>query len=156
TDLQGRRCGTNSVTNPKLPHTPRKAQKRSALSFELAGTTDPTAVTNVRPSTMSQHSPKRRVNHPKPPPRIKPEAPVCETTPAGNTSPYFGVATSTEPSRQPPAKRARRASQSTVTWRILESSMTKPSAQLPKPAKLCPPQRTAVTTPIVEAALTAD
>src|SRR6266566_6280640 len=55
-----------------------------------------------------------------------------------------------------PAKRARRASRSTVTWRILERSMTRPSAQLPKPAKLCPPQRTAVTTPIVEAALTAD
>ena len=109
----------------------------------------------MNPSTLSQDNPNRRVSHPVPPPRISPAAPVCETTPAGKTSPAFCVAVSIDPSRQPPANLARRASGSTVTCRILDRSITRPPSQVLKPARLWPPQRTAVRIPASEAARTA-
>src|SRR6516165_8777988 len=121
---------------PKLPPPPRRAQNRSGFSPELQRPTQPSAVTRVKPSTLSQDSPNRRVSHPVPPPNTNPEAPVCETTPEGKTRPACCVVLSIDPSRQPPAKRARRASESTATWRILERSITRPPSQVLKPARL--------------------
>jgi len=46
-----------------------------------------------------------------------------------------------------PRSVARRAARSTVTRRILERSITKPPSQVLKPARLCPPQRNAASTP---------
>src|SRR6267154_1021251 len=103
TEVSGWSLTSNSVTTPKLPPPPRKAQNKSGFSLELERTTELSAVTSVNPSTLSQDNPNRRVSHPVPPPRIRPEAPVCETTPEGKTSPAFWVAVSTEPNRQPPA-----------------------------------------------------
>src|SRR4029077_17779567 len=120
-------------TTPKLPPPPRSAQNKSGFSLALARTIEPSAVTRVNPSTLSQDNPKRRANHPVPPPRINPPAPVCETTPEGNTSPAFCVAVSTDPNRQPPAIRARRASASTVTWRSFDKSITRPPSHELKP-----------------------
>jgi hypothetical protein len=142
---------SNSVTTPKLPPPPRRAQNRSAFSSALARTTELSAVTSVKPSTLSQESPKRRVSHPVPPPRTSPAAPVCETTPDGNTNPACCVAVSTDPSRQPPLNRARRRTGSTMTSRMRERSITRPSHVL-KPARLCPPHRMAVASPISRAA----
>ena len=76
TDVSGWSFTSNSVTTPKLPPPPRKAQNKSGFSFELARTTEPSAVTRVNPSTLSHDNPNRRVSHPVPPPRISPEAPV--------------------------------------------------------------------------------
>src|SRR5271170_2794014 len=67
---------SNSVTTPKLPPPPRRAQNKSGFSLELARTTELSAVTRVKPSTLSHDNPNRRVSHPVPPPRISPEAPV--------------------------------------------------------------------------------
>src|SRR5215469_6196421 len=142
TEVSGCNRTSNSVTTPKLPPPPRKAQNKSAFSLALARTTELSAVTSVNCSTLSHDNPNRRVSHPVPPPRIRPEAPVCETTPEGKTSPALCVATSTDPNKQPPANRARRTSGSTTTCRMGERSITRPSHEL-KPAKLCPPQRTA-------------
>ena len=76
TEVSGCSFTSNSVTTPKFPPPPRKAQNKSGFSFELARTTEPSAVTSVNPSTLSHDNPNRRVSHPVPPPRISPEAPV--------------------------------------------------------------------------------
>src|SRR5215471_21780243 len=81
TAVSGCSLTSNSVTTPKLPPPPRNAQNKSGFSVALARTTEASTVTNVNCSTLSQDSPNRRVSHPVPPPRIKPEAPVWETTP---------------------------------------------------------------------------
>src|SRR5271169_4098801 len=136
TDVSGWSLTSNSVTTPKLPPPPRRAQNKSGFSRELQRATEPSAVTRVKVSTLSQDNPKRRVSHPVPPPSTNPEAPVWETTPEGKTRPAFCVALSIDPSRQPPANLARHASESTVTWCILERSITRPRSQVPKPARL--------------------
>src|ERR1700733_1451472 len=76
TELSGCSFNSNSVTTPKLPPPPRKAQNKSAFSFALARTTELSAVTRVNPATLSQDNPNLRVSHPVPPPRINPDAPV--------------------------------------------------------------------------------
>src|SRR5258708_21110371 len=155
TTVRGCNFTSNSLTTPKLPPPPRKAQYSSGFSLELARARELSAVTSVNPSTLSQDNPNFRVSHPVPPPKISPDAPVCETTPAGKTRPAFWVAVSTDPSKQPPAIHALLPFGSTLTWRILDKSITIPSSQGPKPAKLCPPQRTAARPPVAAAAPTA-
>jgi len=76
TEVRGCSFNSNSVTTPKLPPPPRKAQNKSGFSLALARTTEPSAVTRVNPSTLSQDNPNRRVSQPVPQPRISPEAPV--------------------------------------------------------------------------------
>ena len=102
TEVNGCKFNSNSVTTPKLPPPPRSAQNSSEFSVALARTREPSAVTSVKPATLSQESPNNLVSQPVPPPKISPEAPVCDTTPAGNTRPAAWVAVSIEPSRQPP------------------------------------------------------
>src|SRR5947199_1672124 len=155
TELRGCSLTSNSVTTPKLPPPPRRAQNKSELFTTSARSREPSAVTSVKASTLSQDNPNLRVSHPVPPPRTRPPAPVCETTPEGKTRPAFWVAVSIDPSRQPPAKRARLASGSTATCRMRERSITMPPSQVLNPARLCPPQRTAVSSPVEEAARTA-
>src|SRR5580704_1622027 len=76
TDVSGWSLTSNSVTTPKSPPPPRRAQNKSELSLALQCTTELSAVTSVSPSTLSQDKPNRRVSHPVPPPKISPEAPV--------------------------------------------------------------------------------
>src|SRR5580658_5855852 len=76
TAVSGCSFTSNSVTTPKLPPPPRKAQNKSGFSSELARRTELSAVTRVNPSTLSHDNPNRRVSHPVPPPKISPEAPV--------------------------------------------------------------------------------
>ena len=154
TEVSGCNRTLNSVTTPKLPPPPRKAQNKSGFSLSSARTMEPSAVTRVNRSTLSHDKPNRRVSHPVPPPRISPEAPVCETTPDGKTNPAFWVAISTDPKRQPPVIHPRRLSGSILTSRILERSITRPS-QVPNPARLWPPHRIAVSIPASEDARTA-
>src|SRR5436305_13596470 len=85
TDLRGCSLTSNSVTTPKLPPPPRKAQNKLALFAASARRSEPSAVTTVDASTLSHDSPNLRVSHPVPPPRTRPPAPVCETTPEGKT-----------------------------------------------------------------------
>src|SRR6516162_887307 len=113
TELSGCSLTSNSVTTPKLPPPPRKAQNKSTFSPSLQCTSEPSVVTSVSPSTLSQDNPNRRVSHPVPPPSTNPEAPVCDTTPDGKIKPTCCVALSIDPRRQPPVNLARRASEST-------------------------------------------
>ena len=147
TEVNGCSRTSNSVTTPKFPPPPRNAQQSSEFSPSFARISDPSAVTNLKPTTLSHDSPSRRVSQPVPPPSTRPPAPVCETTPAGNTRPCCCVAVSTLPRRHPPPNFARRETSSTSTLRSRDKSITNPPSQLPKPARLCPPHRTAVRTP---------
>src|SRR5258708_36010593 len=122
---------SNSVTTPKLPPPPRKAQYSSGFSLELARAREPSAVTSVNPSTLSQDNPNFRVSHPVPPPKISPAAPVCETTPAGKTTPAFSVSVSTAPTQQPPAIHAPPPLGSTPPRRIPHQPITIPSPPPP-------------------------
>ena len=94
-------------------------------------------------SRLSIASPHLRVRWPRPPPRVRPPTPVVEMIPLGVASPYAFVAWSTSPQVQPPPTRAVRASGSTSMSRISERSITSPSSQVPSPAPLWPPPRTA-------------
>src|ERR1041385_4421027 len=91
-ELRGCSLTSNSVTTPKLPPPPRRAQNRSALFVASAHSREPSAATSVNASTLSHESPHLRVSQPVPPPRTSPPAPVCETTPEGKTKPAFCVA----------------------------------------------------------------
>src|SRR5579862_421639 len=153
TERSGCSRSSNSLTTPKLPPPPRNAQNNSEFSFSLQRTNEPSAVTTSAPITLSQDIPKRLVSHPVPPPKISPEAPVCETTPAGKTSPASCVAVSIDPNKQPPAAQARRFPESTLTLRNLDKSITS-SSQVLKPGRLCPPHRTAVRIPPFDAVFT--
>lgn len=137
----------NVVTTPKLPPPPLTAQNKSDSSSGAARTKRPSAVTMSTPTRLSIVSPNRRLSHPMPPPRVRPPTPVCDTTPAGVTSPYRSPAASTSPSNAPPETSAVRASGSIVTSFINDRSSTIPRSQVDSPGKLWPPQRTASKTP---------
>ena len=92
---------SNSVTIPKLPPPPRTPQNRSAFSCSLARTNSPSAVIRSTESRLSMVSPNRRIVNPMPPPRVSPARPVCETKPAGTTSPNAWVSRSSSPSSTP-------------------------------------------------------
>ena len=89
-----------------------------------------------------------------PPPRVSPPTPVVEMMPPGAPRPNGYVAWSTSPHVAPPPTRAVRLSGSTRTFFIVERSMTSPSSTVPKPGTLCPPPRTARSSPLSPAART--
>src|SRR5260370_41936051 len=76
TAVRGCSATSNSVTTPKFPPPPRKAQNKSGFSLELERRTELSAVTRVNPSTLSHDNPNRPLSHPVPPPKISPEPPV--------------------------------------------------------------------------------
>ena len=93
--------------------------------------------------------PYMRVRWPRPPPRVRPPTPVVEMMPLGVASPNAWVAWSTSPQVQPPSTRTVRAAGSTRMPFIRDRSMTRPSSQVPRPAPLCPPPRTASVRPLL-------
>ena len=79
---------SNCVTTPKLPPPPLIAQNKSVFSFSLARILSPSAVTISAATRLSIVMPYFRVNHPKPPPNVRPAIPVVELIPTGVASPW--------------------------------------------------------------------
>lgn len=71
--------------------------------------------------------------------------PVVETTPPGVARPTACVSWSNPPQVTPPWARAVRAPRSTHTPFMGDRSITMPPSQVPLPAALCAPPRTAVS-----------
>ena len=90
-----------------------------------------------------------------PPPSVSPPTPVDETIPNGTARPKAWVAWSTSPEVHPGPTRTVRVAGSTRTPFICDRSITSPSSQLPRPGPLCPPPRTASSSPFSRAKLTA-
>ena len=133
----------NDTTTPKLPPPPRSAQNRSGSSDSLVRTSRPSASTTSAAIRLSIVSPPPRVRWPRPPPSVMPPTPVVEMIPLGSASPNGCVAWSTSPSSEPPSTRATRETGSTITPRMAERSITRPSSTLPRPPPLWPPPRIA-------------
>jgi hypothetical protein len=81
---------------------------------------------------------------PRPPPRVRPAIPTSGPQPAGIVSPCSSSASYTSPSRAPAPTVARPLD--TNTDRIGLTSITMPSVD-ERPAKQCPPLRTATGIP---------
>ena len=136
---------------PKLPPPPRSAQNRSGCSLALARSTSPAAVTTSADSRLSTVMPCLRLSQPKPPPSVSPATPVVELMPTGVARPWAWVASSKSASVAPPSTVARRRSGSTRTAFIRERSITSPPSHVALPAMLCPPPRTASSSPLSRA-----
>src|SRR5258707_2041995 len=78
---EGNPRNSNDVAIPKFPPPPRRPQKRSGFSAELAFKNLPSAVTTLTESRLSQARPCLRTSHPKPPPSVRPGTPVEEIYP---------------------------------------------------------------------------
>ena len=89
--------------------------------------------------------PKRRLNHPKPPPSVRPATPVVELMPSGVARPAFCVSASTSANVAPACTRAVRFAASTRTAFIGERSIIRPPSHEALPAMLWPPPRTATS-----------
>jgi len=131
------------VTTPKFPPPPRSPQNRSGLSVAEALTISPSAVMRSAARRLSHVRPNRRLSQPKPPPSANPPMPVWEMTPPGVAKPNSCTSRSKSPQRHPPPATATFALGSTCTPRNLDRSMTIPPSQVPLPAALWPPPRTA-------------
>ena len=99
--------------------------------------------------------PYLRLSQPKPPPSVRPATPVVELMPTGVARPWAWVAASRSASVAPPSMVTRRAAGSTRAAFICERSITMPSSHRALPAMLCPPPRTASTSPLSLAKFTA-
>ena len=95
-----------------------------------------------------------RLSQPKPPPRVRPAAPVVELMPSGTARPQDWVSWSMSDSSAPPPAQARRERGSTWTSRIGDRSITMPSSHNALPAMLWPPPFTASGKPFSRAKFT--
>src|ERR671922_1897118 len=137
------RRNSNDVTTPKLLLPPRSPQNRSSFSSSLAVRNRPSAVTTSADIRLSQASPYFGESQPYPPPSVNPPIPVVVTRPPGDASPNACVSRSYSPQRTPPFARAVLPGGSTRTPFMRDRSINRPSSQVPLPATLCPPHRTA-------------
>ena len=153
-DARGGACprtaGGGSRTRSRSRSSSRRRaspQNSSGCSVSLARTTRPSAVTSSTAARLSRVRPNPRCSRPTPPPSVSPATPVWPTTPTGHTRPCACAAMSSSPRSEPPFECAVRAAGSTSTPRIADRSMTRPPSQLEWPAGLCPPDRTAISSP---------
>ena len=146
-------AGGTPAASPRRSCRRRRAAPRAARRSRprSARTTVPSGVTTSAPTRLSQVRPCWAVRWPIPPPKVSPATPVEPTTPPGVTRPNAWVAVSKSSQVAPPSARAIRASASTSTLRISERSITSPPSQTQWPAGLCPPPRTATSSPCARA-----
>ena len=96
----------------------------------------PEAVTTSAALRLSAAKPYIRINHPMPPPSVRPATPVCEIRPPVLASPCAWVAASKSAHVAPGSARAVRFSASTTTSRIIDRSSMIPSSHELRPARL--------------------
>jgi len=124
---------------PKFPPPPLSAQNRSRWFVSLARTSSPAAVTTSADRRLSQVSPYLGLNHPTPPPSVRPATPILGSCPPGTANPNLCVSWSMSPQVAPASTRAVAASGSTRTPFIRERSIISPSSQTALPETWCPP-----------------
>src|SRR5438477_1026734 len=78
---------SSAVATPKFPPPPRIPQKRSECCSALACSTSPSAVTSSADTRLSSARPYLLINQPSPPPSVRPEIPVVDTTPPVTAKP---------------------------------------------------------------------
>jgi len=91
---------------------------------------------------LSQLIPNMPFSHPLPPPNVRPEIPVVETSPPVEASPWSWVSWSYSAQVTPVAARAVFAAGSTLTPLRPLKSMVNPPSQIPSPGMLWPPPLT--------------
>jgi len=136
---------TRDVTTPKLPQlAPRSAQNRSSSWCSSHMTTRPSARTISAPASESEVTPYVRPRIPSPPPSVRPDTPTDGQVPPGMVTPCSCSIPYTSP-RLAPAPTVARSSK-TVTVRMGVTSTSTPRVE-ECPPKLCPPARTARSSP---------
>ena len=143
-ELQSRRDAEVSASAAQPP-------EKLGVVIRAARTTVPSGVTTSAATRLSHVRPCCAVRWPMPPPKVSPATPVVPTTPPGVTSPKACVAESKSSHVAPPWERAILASPSTSTLRMSERSITSPPSRTQWPAGLCPPPRTATSSPCTRA-----
>ena len=139
------------VATPKLPPPPRMAQNRSGCVSASTWRTSPSAVTTSAASRSSIVSPCLRTRKPTPPPSVIPPIPTDAASPNPVARPWAAAASVYSPAVSPVSAQAVRCPGSMLIPRMSERSRTMPSSQTPWPAALCPPLRTARSSPVSRA-----
>ena len=139
----------SSVTTPNWqPPAPRKAQNSSAWRCSSQSTTRLSASTTCAATSWSQVRPCLRPRIPSPPPSTSPAIPTVGPQPAAIATPCGSSASYTSPSRAPAPIVA--TPSPTTTPLIGATSISIPSVD-ERPAKQCPPERTASSSPPMRA-----
>src|SRR5829696_3591834 len=155
TSRSGWRRYSSDAATPKLPPPPRSAQNRSGSDSAVTSSTSPSALTSSTESRLSAASPWIPISHPRPPPSVSPAIPVVEIAPPVTARPCTAVSRLNSDQRTPPCARIVCARGSTyMPFISARSIITLPSLTL-RPATLCPPPRTEISSSASRAKRTA-